>query len=717
MKRLVLALAAAAVAFVAFAPKASAHGGQFRGPGGAVPPGLREPSDPTPPPPPPPTTQPPTTPPSDPGVPPPAPTTPSTGTAPPPPPTTGDPTNPQQGKKSPTSFDQWVFWWNNNNDDILHLKESIYRLKATRGTPWGDVEGNAGNRTDATRATEKQVKELVIPALLWAIDHENKQHPDTESAAYIALAKVTDQPEHAKLLMNGVYGADGKPNKVVDQIVNESAALSLGLLRRSEKDKQFDAKMLDDVRDFCFAAFEDDGLATRTRAFAMLSIGLLGDQPSLRKAGGPTFAPNGAPTTGGGVLYAPDPAATAPTTSMRIYDLLRRSYKDVNLPVALLLALGMQDPTEVAKNPEILETLRDCALKGRLFKEEQANDIVPSYAALALGRVGNQDYVMPMLNAMKTKQTGVNVKRSAAIALGQLGRRIDGTARADLAVQLWKAIEDVSDASAKNFGVISLAYLLEADIEAKRTDVLNAKGVKLGEELVKLTGSEGKFSQRPYGALALGLIGAKIGDRPDIKEYAQLRSDSLKVLREGLEDKKLDKRSRAAFAVGLGILHDSDSKKKLVDVVGDKSEDKEFRGYAAVALGMISEPSKEIEEAILSAMHEHSSEELRSQTAVALGLLQSRRAVDELLKEMDAAETQNVKGQIVVALAKIGDARTIKPLVDNMKKEGPYLTRALSCAGLGLIGDLEAIPSLARISKDINYRAAVDCINEVLSIL
>src|SRR5439155_22171651 len=108
---------------------------------------------------------------------------------------------------------------------------------------------------------------------------------------------------------------------------------------------------------------------------------------------------------------------------------------------------------------------------------------------------------------------------------------------------------------------------------------------------------------------------------------------------------------------------------------------------------------------------------LRSQTAVALGLLQSRKAVDALKEELVSADTQNAKGQIIVAIAKIGDARTIPQLVELLKKDGPYLTRALSCAGLGLIGDLEKIPSLSRISKDINYRAAINCIDEVLSIL
>ena len=101
-----------------------------------------------------------------------------------------------------------------------------------------------------------------------------------------------------------------------------------------------------------------------------------------------------------------------------------------------------------------------------------------------------------------------------------------------------------------------------------------------------------------------------------------------------------------------------------------------------------------------------------------LGLLGQSDAVQILLKELEEADTQNVQGQVVIALAKIGDARAIKPLVDLLKNpQKPDPTRAISCAGLGLIGDLEFIPSLSRISKDINYRATSDPINEVLSFL
>jgi len=363
----------------------------------------------------------------------------------------------------------------------------------------------------------------------------------------------------------------------------------------------------------------------------------------------------------------------------------------------------------------MIDVLRECGLKARLFKQPVL-DVTASYAVLALGRVGTPKDIPALLTAMRVRQTSANVKRSAAISLGRLGQRIDGPERANLAVELWNAVEATKETSTKNFGLISIAYLLEADIKAERTDVLDAKGVKVAEQLLKIA-EGGKYSERPYGALALGLVGRAIGERALVLEYGQLRLDALRVLRAGLRSKGIDKRSQAAFATALGMLRDEGSKKDLVEILRDRQEDKELRGYAAVALGLIGTPSPDVTKAVKDAMREHSSEELRSQTAIALGLLGAADAVPTLLDELKGAESQNVQGQVVIALAKIGDARAIEPMVALLRSDKPDLTRALACAGLGLIGDLEWIPSLSRISKDINYLAVGDVISEVLSIL
>lgn len=708
MKRIFLAITAGAVGLATFAPSAFAHGGQFRGPVGGLPNGPREPSDPTPPPPPDPSTPTPPTTPSDPSTPTPpsAPTTPTTPSAPQP--TTGEMPGPG-GKKSQVSLDQWQFWWGYNNDEILGIKNSIYSIKRTAQGVISDVGGAGGARGDSTRATSKQVHDVLIPALLQIIkdpDHKMKPGPDTESAAYIALAKVTDDPSNIPLFMDAVM-KDGKKNTAVHQTVNESAAFALGLLRRGDKARQFDAKELDRVRDFLFEVYENDGLQMRTRGFAMIALGLLADQPTTRSR---KEAPGG-----GGLFYAPDPIAMGQVTADRIVDLLKRPYKDSQMYVVALLALGMQQPTDVT--PDVINMLKECALKGKLFKEP-VDDLISSYAALAIGKLGGESEIGSMVNALSVTQTGVNTKRSAAIALGLLGRRIDGPSRGALAAQIIGALEKVkAEATTKNFAIMSLAYLLQADAEAQHTDVLNAKGAKIADFILKIA-EDGKYSERPYGALALGIIGRAIGEKPSIVEYGQFRLSAITVLRKGLTETKMDKRARGAFAIALGILQDEGAKPELVAIVGDKQEEKELRGYSAVALGLIGIPAPDVLKVIKDALKERSSEELRQQTAIALGLLQSPDTIPTLINEIKEADSQNVLGQVVLALAKIGDSRAIQPLVDILQDTSrPDLTRALACAGLGLIGDLEMVPSLARLSKDINYRASPDTVNEALSIL
>ncbi len=685
MKRLVLASLLVAFAFVVFAGDLWAHGGQYRGPGGAVPPNQREPSDPTPPPPPPPSGPPTTPPPTTPSAPSPTPTPqPTTPSAPPPTPTT--PTEGPTARRTAGSlgYENWVFWYHNNKADIENLKKALYS-RVSSENPLFQIGGkNLSNRSDATHDIRAKVESDIIPVLK-EIMGAKKMHQDTQSAAYIALSKMAKDPEQIEMIKKGL-DHDLKN----DLIVQESAAIALGMLRRAHPDHQFDAGELDKVRNFLFGVFEDDKYQARTRGFAALAIGLLGDQPS------------------GSGSYSGMTETTA-----RLFSLLERSYSHPDLPVGVLMAIGLQPPPSITDKQR--DILRTCVQKRKLGKQD-VQAIVQSYAALTLGRIGNAKDIMVLQRTMTSRRIkDKNVKRSCAIGLGQLGRLVTGDDRIQVANTLYNSLGKIKDPSAENFAVISLGDLIIADVEAGKTDVIG--GTKVGDYLLKLA-EDGKYIQRPFGALALGLIGRAITEETTIDVYGDFRQKSLEVLRAGLGTKKLDKRGRAAFATSLGIIRDFSSVRDLVKLVADKKEDQELRGYAALSLGLIGQATRDVLIPIREALKERVSEELRQQTATALGLLQDQEAVPLLLKELEKAKSQNVKGQVVLALAKIGDARAVEPMITLLKNEKEQdLTRALACAGLGVIGDLEWLPSLSRISLDINYRASTDLINEVLSLI
>ncbi len=689
MKRFLIAALCVSVALLIVADDLYAHGGQYRGPGGAVPPNQREPSDPTPPPPPPPsgppTTPPPTTPPS--GGTTPTPMTPTTPT-----PTTPTPTTPgmggeRKGARGSLGFENWVFWYHNNKADIENLKKALYS-RVSSENPLFQIGGkNLSNRSDATQDIRARVESDIIPALLWAMDKKNSDHQDTESATYIALAKMAKDAEQIELIKKGL---DHKLKH--DLITQESAAIALGMLRRAKTDNQFPAVDLDKVRDFLFGVFEDDKYQARTRSFAAMAIGMLGDQPS------------------GSGSYSGHAATTE-----RMFTLMENSgdYKHPDLLVGVLMGVGMLPPTSFNKDQR--EILRTCLNKGRLYRND-VQKLHQGYVALTLGRIGNANDIRVLQNAMLNRRNkDKNIQRSCAIGLGQLGRLVSGDDRVAVARTLLDSMKKVKDASTQNFAIISLADLIIADVQADKTDVIGS--TKVGEFLLKMA-DDGKYIQRPFGALALGLIGRAITEETTVPAYGEFRSKSLDILRNGLLTKKLDKRGRAAFATSLGIIKDNRSVKSLVALVKDSKEDQELRGYAALALGLIGHGTNDVLIPIREALKERRSEELRQQTATALGLLKDKEAVPLLLEELRRAKSQNVKGQVVLALAKIGDARAVEPLVNLLKdKKEQDLTRALACAGLGVIGDLEWLPSLSRISLDVNYRASTDAVNEVLSLI
>ena len=95
-----------------------------------------------------------------------------------------------------------------------------------------------------------------------------------------------------------------------------------------------------------------------------------------------------------------------------------------------------------------------------------------------------------------------------------------------------------------------------------------------------------------------------------------------------------------------------------------------------------------------------------------------RRGVKLLLEELRSAKSFAEQGQLITAIGTIGDHTAIDPLVEILdSKSAQPMTRAMAAVGLGMIGDLRALPALSRLSKNYNYRASVPDLDELLFIL
>ncbi|MGE0193894.1 MAG: HEAT repeat domain-containing protein [Planctomycetota bacterium] len=658
------------------------HGGQFKAPPGYVDPGQRPAEDPTPPPPPPPSGGPPTTGGEDEGKPTGGgPTTPPPGRTPPPTTGGGSLGGPTRGRSATLSQDDWAIWYAYNRASIENLKEALYARVSSN--PLAAVVGESGgNRDDATHDVRSKISSALIPAMLWALDPVNARDPDVESAAAIGLAKMTSDPLHIELIQKGLESKQ--------KLMRESAALALGLLRRAKPEDQFTGSDLDRVRETLFAVLGDAEHDVRTRCFAAFALGLLGDQPSGRAG-----APRGAEHTA------------------RLFAHLDREVPSDEITVAVLTAIGLQGAGTLVDDQR--EVLRDLVTRGRLASKS-APDHVCAEAARALGQVGVDSDVRLLVRALTSRRSGTLTVASAAIALGRLAPLLDSEGRVDVAKELINAVQKLRSGSTTGFALVSLARIAVADLQAGSTAVLGS--TKLPKLLLG-TAVDGRVLERPYGALALGLIAEEIGETPRTEAEGDFRHDAVRVLREGAMSKRLSAHDQAAYAIALGIARDQASVPLLVEVLEDRRGDAEKQGYAAIALGLVAEGgSVEGRKLVRGLLVETHDEELKVQCATALGLLRDREALPALLMGLKEADTQSLKGQLALAIARLGDGRAIPPLIQVMQDRGEKdLTRAIVTAALGVIGDMEWIPSLHRITQDINYLYMNDSCREIVSIL
>jgi HEAT repeat protein len=315
--------------------------------------------------------------------------------------------------------------------------------------------------------------------------------------------------------------------------------------------------------------------------------------------------------------------------------------------------------------------------------------------------------MIKIVDSKAKKGRSSNERRSAAIALGQIGPRC-GDAKVQKKVMdvLKGLVEDAQDTQEKNFAIISLGRMGAAKGCA---DALRAEMIKtLRNEL-----DGGKGLTPPFAALALGLIGRTYSDEGKSFDD-EIRKPIRSKFAEGGEPK-----SRGAYAVASGLARDPLAVEEMKKVLKDPGADKRVRGYCAVGLGMIG--AADAVDAIKSVLKDDNDRELRVQTAMAAGLLGDASVIENvvtILKDKDASNYE--LGSAALALGQIGDERAIEALVDIAKdsqKRYPDLTRALATVALGQIGDRRDVPTLARVATDINYRASVAAITELLTIL
>lgn len=689
MRKFLLGLLSMALMMLApgAAKTAFAHGGQYRGPAGEVPPDSRQPEDP---PPPDSGGGTPTPPDGGGGTPTPpgggdggTPTPPDSGGTPEPPagagggvpqPGTGGGPGTKTGGKLPAkkgpSYESWLFWWNYNKDEIINIKKAVRAGAVRTSGGIGIVTGGGGNESAVQDITARAVESKVVPVLREFAEN-SKVAFDIQSSGVLGLAKV-GRKEFAGLMMKM---AENSGTEQYHKVVEETAALSLGVLQDRNPT----------IRDFLARIATDRAAKVRTRSFAAFALGLLGEE-------------NAAPGTNAKTLEV-------------LKSLVAADEANKDIANSALVAIGLLG--DASAIPDLLTWL----------SEEKAgpaklSDVTLSYVAAALGKIGQPGVSGPdsreVLDGLvaQLKKKNRMTRYSAIIALGQVGPQCSEKLQADCVSTLVQLIKSEGkqgiDTQSVNFALTSLGRI--GGVPAGDDGRGGCPPAVRARALAQLLDTfNGKSQTRPFAALGLGLLGRELPE-PEKIPVAQ-------VVRETLAKSSGDVEARGALVISLGLLKDIQSAPVLQALLEDKGLDKKLRGTAAVSLGLIGE--RGALEVVRKTLQEKEDRELRVDAAVAAGLLKDTEAVPALVETLrDPKASQFILGSVATALGQIGDERALEPLISILRDEQyPELTRALAAVALGQIGDKNDVSVLSRVSRDVNYRAYYDAIGELLTIL
>lgn len=590
-------------------------------------------------------------------------------------PPTGPGLGPNPVPSAITPGETWQTYWDLNRLGLIPGRDEA----AQRGT----LTPRVTDETDPEKAWATRrdgvAREHVIPFLMRVVDPKQKVRDEVRAAALIALGKVcSDTVVHAFFLH---YLDDPKSNT----LVRESAALAIGLLRRTHKELQQSPEDLDTLRERLIQLVQDDKDELRVRSFAALALGLLGDQP---------FA---TPYTKDGRLVV-----------KALWDTFGPKPKNVDVPVCMMTALGMQPAAGVPD--AVREGLKEIVL-GKQIHKRRWTPFERSHALTALARIGGPGVEALLKRVIERPGEEAELRRAACIALGPLATDMSSEKRAEFAATVESSLKRKRDPVTSGLALVAMARLLAADLEAGDVEVLSRTRVT---DVLLRSAEKATSIERGYAILAVAFAaqGAKASGHA-MPFYARARS----LIVAGLAKGRGDDSMRATYAVGCGLLGLEDQIDPLLDAVRDVGCMGVLRGHAAVALGQIGRRRGEVVPALLELLGEKRGVLLRVRAAMALALMGGAEVRTQLTQELKDADSGYHIAHVVIALGRLGDLRTIPALLElGRDPKASEMSQALAVVALGMITDPEARPSILKLSENANWPAGTQVLYAAFSI-
>ncbi|MBL8766468.1 MAG: HEAT repeat domain-containing protein [Planctomycetes bacterium] len=560
------------------------------------------------------------------------------------------------GKKNKLTVDvgSWTFWWDVNKDPYLDLRRALARQRTSTGT-LGVMNGVGRSLRDAgtNRPSDELIQSQIVPLLREAM---RDQDADVADSAALALGRVLNAAGGETALADLTESL-----KSPYQSVKQASVLAMGLLDRRDATPLL-GEILRDT-DAGQKAAGGGSIDTTTRGFAAISLGLIGD------------------------------AASVPM----LIEVARKTddtQRDVRS--SAISALGLFEDERDSIVAALAELLRD---------ESMVADI-RGMIPVALARLGQaaEPTVPQLLDLANGKRTPNEVAQSCVIALGRIASPMD----AEVVDFLRRTMNGHSDVHMRHFALMALADIGVKAVQARETPGMEEAANDLAKALMRQFARPEYKIDRPWGALALGVVAR------DMPDHSELRADMARVVRDEFESQN-DPTQRAACAIGLGLMRSQHDGEAMLAVLM-QNPPAQLRGYLAVALGMIDyRPAADF---LRAQVIVETDDTARLQYATGLGLLGDTRAVPDLVKALQEASTLSETLSYSRAIGLIGDASAVPALIElasNRKSAG--LARGFACVALGLLGEKTEMYWNTPLSVDTNYRLAIRAQQEILDIL
>ena len=148
----------------------------------------------------------------------------------------------------------------------------------------------------------------------------------------------------------------------------------------------------------------------------------------------------------------------------------------------------------------------------------------------------------------------------------------------------------------------------------------------------------------------------------------------------------------------LGEIANRDTIKPLIKYLRE-DDDPDFRAMVAKQLGEMGEIAKEAGSALIEAIANKKSSEIRENAAHTLGVLSVDQAVTPLINALKIENDNYAKREICWALGEIGNSSALPSLLANLSDKDKE-TRAKAVEALGKIQEAESIIAILKTTKD-----------------